>query len=332
MLHHMNPFSSESKPSEEPLYNIGLVSRMTGIPVATLRVWERRYGFPDSTRTPGGHRLCSEKEVLRLRWVKARVDEGMQTGQAIRALQHLEREGRFPDAPFASLSQPPAPPVDPSFPVFRERLAEVLMAHDTQQADRLLGQLLSLYSIEDLVLEVVGPALDAIGQAWHDGAISIATEHLASNFLRQHLLMWMSTGPIPFAGVAPTILACAPEEWHEGSLLMLGVLLRRLRWPVAYLGQSVPLSDLGALARQIRAPAVVLVAMTEVPARALAEWPQHLPETIQGNKLIVGFGGMAFNHKPELRELIPGVFLGETLREGAQKLDHLLRATVHPSV
>ena len=41
--------------SDEPLYNIGMVARMTGIPVATLRVWERRYGFPNATRTPGGH-------------------------------------------------------------------------------------------------------------------------------------------------------------------------------------------------------------------------------------------------------------------------------------
>lgn len=328
----MNPFSSESRPSEEPLYNIGLVSRMTGIPVATLRVWERRYGFPSSTRTPGGHRLCSEKEVLRLRWVKARVDEGMQTSQAIRALQHLEQEGRFPDAPFAASPQAPAPPADPSFPVFRERLVEVLLAHDTQQADRLLGQLLSLYSLEDLVLEVIGPTLEDIGQAWHDGSITVATEHLASNFLRQHLLMWMSTGPIPFAGVAPTILACAPEEWHEGSLMMLGVLLRRLRWPVAYLGQSVPLADLGVLIRQIKAPAVVFVAMSEQPARALADWPQHLPDTNQGNKLIVGFGGRAFNQRPDLREAVPGVFLGETLREGAQKLDQILRAAIRPGV
>ncbi len=329
----MNLFNSDSKSSDEPLYNIGLVSRMTNIPVATLRVWERRYGFPKSTRTPGGHRLCSEKEVMRLRWVKARVDEGMQTGQAVRALQHLEQEGRFPEAPFAPLPvMPSPPPPDPSFSVFRDRLLEVLLVHDTQQADRLLGQLLSLYSMEDLVLEVIGPTLYHIGQAWHDGEISVATEHLASNFLRQHLLMWMSTGPIPFAGVMPTILACAPEEWHEGSLMMLGVLLRRLRWPVAYLGQSVPLPDLGALVRQIKAPAVVFVAMTDKPLPLLREWPKHLPETVYGNKLIVGFGGHAFIEKPEWREQIPGVFLGETLRQGAQTLDQLLRAAVHPSL
>lgn len=329
----MNLNNPDSNPSEEPLYNIGIVSRMTGIPVATLRVWERRYGFPTTTRTSGGHRLSSEKEVMRLRWVKARVDEGMQTGQAIRALQHLEREGRFPEAPFPPLAQPPtALPADPSLNTFRQRLTEILLVYDTEQADRLLGQLLSLYPMEDLVLGVIGPTLHDIGEAWHDGKISVATEHLASNFLRQHLLLWMTTGPLPYAGVAPTILACAPDEWHEGSLLILGVLIRRLRWPVAYLGQSVPLADLGTLVRQIKAPAVVLVAMTEKPLNALRDWPNYLPETVLGNKLIVGFGGQAFNDFPEWREKIPGVFLGETLREGAQTLDQLLRAAVRPAL
>ncbi len=43
--------------NEEPVYNIGIVARMTGVPENTLRVWERRYDFPQSARTEGGHRL-----------------------------------------------------------------------------------------------------------------------------------------------------------------------------------------------------------------------------------------------------------------------------------
>lgn len=324
----MNQLSSYETASDEPLYNIGIVSRMTGIPVATLRVWERRYGFPKSTRTPGGHRLSSEKEVIRLRWVKARVDEGMQTGQAIRALQHMEQEGRFEEGSLtATKSVQPAP--DPSLPTFHARLTELLLVNDLAGADQLLGEVLSLYPIDDLILDVVGPTLNDIGTAWMEERISVATEHLATNLLRQHLLMWMMTGPLPFAGVPPTILACAPGEWHEGSLLILGVLLRRRRWPVAYLGQNVPLSDLGTLARQIKAPAVVFVAMTEASAVELVEWPQHLPE-VQNGRPLVGFGGRIFNEHPEWRKRVPGVFLGETLREGIHLLDSRLHTLLQP--
>jgi DNA-binding transcriptional MerR regulator len=318
--------------SDEPLYNIGIVSRMTGIPVATLRIWERRYGFPHSTRTPGGHRLVSEREVIRLRWVKARVDEGMQTGQAIRALQHLEQDGRLPDTPLVPTPPKPYVPLaDPSLKVFHERLTELLIAHELGQADQLMGEVLSLYALEDLILEVILPTLTSIGDAWHDGKINVATEHLSSNFLRQHLLMWMITGPQPYANVPPVVLACAPDEWHEGSLMVTGVLLRRLRWPVAYLGQNVPLPDLGNLMRQMRAPAIIFVAMTEHTAERLLEWPQHLPQPDVSGRPIVGFGGRIFNENPAWREWMPGLFLGETLREGIGKLDEMLRQMLRPS-
>jgi DNA-binding transcriptional MerR regulator len=318
--------------SDEPLYNIGMVSRMTGIPVATLRVWERRYGFPNPIRTAGGHRLCSEREVIRLRWVKARVDEGMQTGQAIRALQHLEHEGHLPDTPLVPTAKTHVPLADPSFSAFRQHLSQMLLNHDLAQADQLLGEILSLYSLEDLILEVVSPALNDVGEAWHEGKISIATEHLASNYLRQHLLMWMMTGPQPYAGVPPVILACAPEEWHEGSLIIIGVMLRRMRWPVAYVGQNVPLADLGVLVRQMKAPAVVFVSMTETSAEMLIDWPQFFPQPDGNGRPIVGFGGRIFNEEPAWREKVPGIFLGENLREGIEQLDALLHRAVSPGI
>ena len=93
--------------SHDPLYNIGVVTRMTGISMATLRAWERRYNFPETRRTSGGHRLYSEQDVYRLKWVKDRIDEGMQTAQAINALRYQEEKGYatpeiIPDRDFVS--------------------------------------------------------------------------------------------------------------------------------------------------------------------------------------------------------------------------------------
>ncbi len=323
----MNKLYTETSAQEEPLYNIGVVARMTGIPVATLRVWERRYDFPSSARTSGGHRLYSEKEVARLRWVKARIDEGMQTGRAIRALYHLEKEKRFPE-PAATMAPLPSRTGDASLSAFHDRLREALLVHDTEMANQILGEALALYPMEDLVLYMVSPVLTDIGDAWMSGRINAATEHLATNYLRHRLLMWMVTGPPPHP-VQPVVLACAPEEWHEGSLLMLGVLLRRRGWPVAYLGQAVPLPDLADFVRQSAPPAVVLVAMTEGPASALEEWPRWLPEAAQTGHPLICYGGHIFTQQPEWRRRMPGVFLGETLQEGAAALDRLLRAAAN---
>ena len=88
----MTPLANMDAVSDEPLYNIGVVSRMTGISMATLRAWERRYDFPSAKRTLGGHRLYSEKDIMQLRWVRDRIEEGMQTAQSINALRHQEQD------------------------------------------------------------------------------------------------------------------------------------------------------------------------------------------------------------------------------------------------
>jgi DNA-binding transcriptional MerR regulator len=319
----MSKARDETPPHEEPLFNIGAVSRMTDIPETTLRVWERRYDFPNSARTTGGHRLYSQQEVMRLQWVKLRVDEGLQISQAIRALQQVEREGNGQlitntPQPFSARERDDEP-----LKIFHQRLFDALVQHDADKANQVLAEVLALYPLEYLILDVINPTLYDLGEAWSDGRISVATEHFATNHLRHHLLIWMRTGP-PAYHVNPVVLACAPGELHEGSLLMLAVLLRRLRWPVIYLGQTMPFSDLGAFFKDVGASLVVFVAMTEEPARALRDWPHWLSDAARTKRPLVGFGGRVFVEHPEMAEQTPGIFLGRTLQDGIETLDGML--------
>jgi MerR family transcriptional regulator, light-induced transcriptional regulator len=309
----------EKQPTEEPLYNIGAVTRATSIPGTTLHAWERRYGFPRSSRTAGGHRLYTEKDITLLRWVKAQVEAGLATHQAILAAQRLNPEERPPMAlpPRSTGAESLLIPL----PALREQLSQALVRNELSRADQILGEMLAFYTPEELCLNVIGPILNEIGKGWEEGHISVATEHLASNYLRQRLLMWMVSGPRARA-TEPIVLACAPGEWHDGSLLMLGVLLRRQGLPVAYLGQNVPLADLADFVRQIHPRVVVLVAMREEPARALADWPKWL--TPENSKPQVAFGGRAFVVQPELKELVDGMYLGDSIQEGMERIGNEL--------
>jgi DNA-binding transcriptional MerR regulator len=325
----MSPLPEVQVGNDEPLYNIGVVARMTGLSMATLRAWERRYDFPAAERTAGGHRLFSEEDVMRLRWVKARIDEGMQTAQAIQALRHQEATGHLvhiDEAPEVGREAKPHHGDSHHIESYQERLYEVLLRRDIQAADGLLGDALAVFTPEDLIMDVLNPTFTQIGDAWEAGQISVATEHLATNYLRQRLLMWMLSGP-PARRSRPIVMACAPDEWHEGSLLMLGALLRRQGWPVAYLGQAVPLPDLATFVREIKPPVVVLVAMIENTASALLEWPQWLPEAAQAGRPIVGYGGRIFTLQPEWRLKMAGIYLGDTLRDGLRTIERLLPQT-----
>jgi methanogenic corrinoid protein MtbC1 len=122
--------------------------------------------------------------------------------------------------------------------------------------------------------------------------------------------MWLVTGP-PARHTDSIVLACAPGEWHEGSLLMLGVLLRRRGGPVAYLGQDVPFADLTVLIEQIHPGALVLVAMSAESAQTLIGWPQWIKQ-IAGRPLVT-FAGRGFVIQPELQSQLPGLYLGDTI-------------------
>jgi hypothetical protein len=63
-----------------PTYRSGTAARLAGIPVETLRVWERRYGVVGPGLSPRGHRLYSTGDVSRLALIKQLVDLGTPIG------------------------------------------------------------------------------------------------------------------------------------------------------------------------------------------------------------------------------------------------------------
>ena len=86
----------EQPESEVGIYAIAAASEMTGIPVTTLRSWEKTFGVVRPCRTEGGHRLYSQDDIARLRWLKAKIDEGVQPSVAHRLLQR--EQGRIGEA------------------------------------------------------------------------------------------------------------------------------------------------------------------------------------------------------------------------------------------
>lgn len=71
-----------------PRYRSGAVARMIQMPVATLRVWERRYGVVKPATSASGHRLYSARDVHRLAQLKQLTD----TGHAIGSIAALSED------------------------------------------------------------------------------------------------------------------------------------------------------------------------------------------------------------------------------------------------
>jgi CheY-like chemotaxis protein len=70
------------------LYSIGAVARMTGVAVSTLRTWEERYGVIVASRSDGGQRRYSRRQLEQLMFVSGEIARGSTPGDAHRLLVH----------------------------------------------------------------------------------------------------------------------------------------------------------------------------------------------------------------------------------------------------
>jgi MerR family transcriptional regulator, light-induced transcriptional regulator len=78
--HRRPPAARLVDPADEPRFRSGAVARMVRMPVATLRIWERRYNVSRPALTPSGQRLYSAAEVRRLGLMKQLTELGHAIG------------------------------------------------------------------------------------------------------------------------------------------------------------------------------------------------------------------------------------------------------------
>lgn len=309
-----------SEISDDPKYTIKTVSARTGIRSVTLRAWERRYEVLNPQRLDNRYRQYSDRDIEILRWLKDRVDSGVPISVAAGELRRMIKSGEWAEvlpAGIASQSGQAAHP--PQYYV--DQLYRALIKHDEMRAGELFQEVFSSFNLLTALSEVLVSCLVEIGEAWYRGAIRITTEHFASAFMRGKLLTMLQS--YPQRRSAPNILiGGAPGEQHELGALMLAVLLRSEGFRVEYLGPDIPLEDLVDYAKHEKPQMIVLSAVTEPAALELRSMQALLSRLRPAPAF--GFGGGAFNLRPELRNQIAGVFLGETLASAVDSASALI--------
>ena len=318
--------------STAPLYNIKAVVQSTSISPSTLRAWERRYNMCKPQRSESGYRLYSDRDVAVIRWLKAQVDAGMSISQAVSWLQSLtdqaapDEQTTLPD-PTGRAVETPAPTALSrleleDFSRFQERVLLGLLNYNEDGAESALAHAFTLYPVEHVGEHIIMPVLVEIGERWHRGELSITREHYATNYLMQKLAAILRT--VPNATVRPIIwVGCAPGELHEIGAMLLSIYLRRAGYTVRYLGQNLPMDDLVAEVSVAKPDMVLFSATTSGAALHLRQLCELLAG-IEPPRPIIGYGGRAFNLRPELRDEIAGVYLGATAAEAVESMDDLL--------
>lgn len=205
--------------ADKPKYTVRVVAERVGVPTATLRSWNQRYGVGPSHHSPGRHRLYSENDITTVRNMHELIGEGASPRSAARlATESLK---------------PPRGDVD--------SVVSAALALDLVALGSLLEAHLRHFGVLDTWDLLVRPAFGAVvGRQSQDGGC-VDVEH-ALSWSVSRALQRLPVAPLD--ATASTVLACTSKETHVLPVEALRAALGEAGHGALMLGADVPRSAL----------------------------------------------------------------------------------------
>ncbi len=252
------------------MVTIQQLSQELGIGADTLRVWERRFGFPRPERDARGHRLYPSEQVEHLRIIKKLQNLGHRPKQ-IFAMTATERQH------FLHQQQKPVEQNDLDYLTKKLPVGKI----DKELRHRLVQK-----GLRQFVLQVAVPLIDIMDRRWVDGSLSIAREHLLSDTLAELLKEQLYPQRQPRGRIVFLTLS---GERHKLGLLLSAALFHCEGLDCIIIGEELPLVEVEQMTELHGADAVAISfsvhSSTRQAKQDLARLRKNLPERI---KLIAG--------------------------------------------
>ncbi len=258
------------------LMSIAAVERDCGLPKDTLRVWERRYGFPKPLRDRHNERLYPADQVTTLRLLRRLMDAGHRPGKVV---------GRSDEELSVLLREVgvPAPGVIGSE---AQQVLTLLGAYDAAGLRETLNGIVLRAGLGAFAAEI-GPGLaEAVGSAWSRGELEIHQEHL---FTEQFTTVLRSAINAAQSGGLPrrrplVLFSTFPQEPHALGLLMAEAMFTLEGCLGVSLGVQTPIAEIAAAARAHNADIVALSFSSMIPGpqalAGLSELRALVPQTV----------------------------------------------------
>jgi MerR family transcriptional regulator, light-induced transcriptional regulator len=271
--------------SSSALISIAAVERDTGLSKDTLRVWERRYGFPQPLRDAFGERVYPLEQVDRLRLVKRLMDQGYRPGKIMgHAPAELQALAEASGAARSVAVAERAPEL--------AQLIALVRSHEVEELRSQLAQMQVRIGLARFAIEVVGPLTELVGEAWTRGELEVFEEHLYTEAIQG--VLRQAIGGIPRPGLRPRVLlTTVPGEPHGLGLLMAEAMFALEGARSISLGVQTPLWDIVLAARAQNAD-VVALSFSSLPGPAIVlDSLRELRSKLPGSTELWAGGGSA---------------------------------------
>jgi len=265
------------------LFSIGDVARVTGISVFNLRMWERRYGLPESVKLPSGHRRYSAKEIARLKLVKAVTDAGEKASDA---LQLSDKELKSLSKKYSGLNH------SESATCFAiEKILKNANSWDDKGINKFFESEWKALGPLGFISERAANLLYHVGKGWAEGNISIAKEHFISGILEKFLFeKWSSANGL--SGARKLLLSSLEGEEHSFGLHFCAIASVAAGTKVVYLGTSMPDNEIISAAISSRSSVICLSVSQQYNPNQAIKKIKYLRKNLPLNiELVLGGAG-----------------------------------------
>jgi DNA-binding transcriptional MerR regulator len=237
--------------------SIGAVERDTGLSKDTLRVWERRYGFPRPGRDASGERAYLPAEVEKLRVIKRLIDQGHRPGKIIeKSLADLQQLAQNGDGLRLRGARRAARPVSSAGEDLEGYLDDI-KTHRIGELRNRLAQALMRVGFARFITTIVAPLTERVGDAWMQGRFEVFEEHLYTEALQTALRNAINAIPPPRRS-PDVLLTTFPQEAHSLGMLMAEAMFALEGCRCVSLGTQTPVPDIVAAAAAHRSDIVAL--------------------------------------------------------------------------
>ena len=251
---------------------IASAERETGLSKDTLRVWERRYGFPTPERDAHGERLYAPEQVRQLARIKRLMDRGHRPGKLL---------AMDADALAALDATPEAMPDSPA-DVQLETWLDLVKSHDIDGLQRQFHSEVARRGLASFVQDIAAPLITRVGEAWSRNELGIFEEHLFSQHLEKLFRLTLAN-MAPQSGHPRVLLTTLSGEEHTLGLLMVEALLTVENAYPLLLGPQTPIDEIVRAARVKQVDAVCLsfssAYSSALAAQGLRDLRRALPDS-----------------------------------------------------
>ena len=273
----------------QPHLSIAAVERDTGIGKDTLRVWERRYGFPQPERDEFDERSYPIAQVEKLRTIKRLLDQGFRPGKVVAmTLEDLQRIS------MAELTTPRQSPAVTQTSVDLHPFMDRLLAHDLAGLRGCLHQAVIDLGAAKFVTDLVAPLSALVGETWMRGELEVFEEHLYTECVTTVLRQTIYEQTLTVPSQAPIVLLTTiPQEQHALGLLMAECMLALNGCRCIPLGVQVPVADIGKAAHAHQVDLVALSFSSSLNPNHVLDGLKELRQLLPAKTAIWAGGGNA---------------------------------------